>query len=59
MKKEYYHQSIKFDKNEPSYKKLMALQESLLDPMGKSYPLTSIIKMSIMNFNNTSIEKGK
>jgi len=59
MKKEYYHQSIKFDKNEQAYKKLVSLQESLLDPMGKSYPLTSIIKMSIMNFNYTSLEKGK
>jgi len=50
MAKEYYHQSIKFDKSELAYKKLVALQESLLDPTGKHYPLTSIIKMAIMSF---------
>ena len=50
MPKEYYHQSIKFDKSEPAYKKLVEFQESLLDPTGKRYPLTSIIKMAIMSF---------
>ena len=59
MEKEYYHQSIKFDKNEAAYIKLLELQHTLLDPIGKKYPLTSIIKMSIMNFESTSQEKGK
>ena len=52
MKKEYYHQSIKFDKSEPAYMKLMQLQSTLLDPTGKKYPLTTIIKMSIMSFDD-------
>ena len=53
MKKEYYHMSIKFDKNEVSYKKLLELQETMTDPTGQQYPLTSIIKMALMSF-----EKG-
>ena len=52
MKQEYYHQSVKFNKNEPAYKKLIELQQTMLDPTGKKYPLTSIIKMSIMSFEN-------
>jgi len=52
MKKEFYHQSIKFNKTEPAYLKLLKLQESMLDPTGRQYPLTSIIKMSIMAFND-------
>ena len=50
MKKDYYHQSVRFDKDESSYKKLLLLQESYLDPTGKKYPLTTIIKMSILAF---------
>jgi len=54
----YYHQSIKFKKNEPAYRKLLKLQDSLLDPTGKKYPLTSIIKMSIMTFNEKESSNG-
>ncbi len=56
MKKEYYHQSIKFNKEELSHKKLLDLQEKMLDPTGNKYPLTSIIKMAIIHFNDENIK---
>ena len=50
MEKEYYHQSIKFNKNELAYKKLISLQNEMLDPTGKRYPLTAILKMAIIDY---------
>ena len=55
MKKEYYHQSIKFNKEELAYKKLMELQSTLHDTLGNKYPLTAIIKMAIMSFDKNSL----
>ena len=54
MKKEYYHLSIKFDKSEMAYLRLIQLQEKLSDPTGQKYPLTTLIKMAIIDF-----EKGR
>ena len=53
MEHEYYHQSIKFNKTEPAYKKLLSLQNEMFDPTGKKYPLTTIIKMSLMAYDNS------
>ena len=54
MEVEFYHQSIKFKKDELAYKKLKYLQSKMLDPTGNKYPLTSIIKMAIMSFENNT-----
>ena len=51
MTSEFYHQSIKFKKDEPAYKKLLDLQDKLLDPTGNKYPLTAILKMALIAYD--------
>ena len=44
MEIEFYHQSLN--------KKSIQLQNQMLNPTIKEYPLTSIIQMAIMSFEN-------
>ena len=59
MEKEYYHLSVKFNVEEQAYKKLLHIQESMLDPVGKKYPLTSILKMALISFSIPNDNGGK